>query len=69
MESSYGIGVTGVAGPSGGSAKKPVGLVYIGLISPGGKARAWKHVFWGERRQVQARAATKALEYLWRKIR
>jgi nicotinamide-nucleotide amidase len=69
MEASYGIGITGIAGPGGGSAKKPVGLVYIGLASSDGKARAWKHVFWGERRQIQTRAAMKALEYLWRKIR
>ncbi len=69
MEASYGIGVTGIAGPAGGSGKKPVGLVYIGLASPDGKVRVWKHIFFGERRQVQPKAVTKALEYLWRKIR
>ena len=69
MGSSFGLGLTGVAGPGGGSSKKPVGLVYIGLASPDGTARAWKHVFWGERQQVQDKAATKALELLWRKIR
>jgi len=69
MGSSFGIGITGIAGPSGGGSRKPVGLVYIGLASPDGTARAWKHVFWGERQQVQERAVMKALEYLWRKIR
>ncbi|OGX12515.1 MAG: hypothetical protein A2351_03515 [Omnitrophica bacterium RIFOXYB12_FULL_50_7] len=69
MGSSFGIGITGVAGPGGGSSKKPVGLVYIGLASPDGTVRAWKHIFWGERHQIQDKAATKALEYLWRKIR
>ena len=69
MESDYGIGITGIAGPGGGSSKKPVGLVYVGLASPDGTVRTWKHVFWGERLQVQDKAATKALEYLWRKIR
>jgi nicotinamide-nucleotide amidase len=69
MGSSFGIGITGIAGPGGGSSRKPVGLVYIGLASPDGSSRAWKHVFWGERHQIQNRAATKALEYLWRKIR
>ena len=69
MKTSYGIGLTGVAGPGGGSSKKPVGLVYVGLASPDGTTRAWKHVFWGERHQIQDKAATKALEYLWRTIR
>ena len=67
--SDYGIGITGIAGPGGGSAKKPVGLVYIALASPGEKPRVWKHNFWGERHQVRDKAAAKALEYLWRKIR
>ena len=69
MGSSFGLGITGIAGPGGGSSRKPVGLVYIGLASPDGKVRTWKHIFWGERRQVQDKAATKALECLWRKIR
>ena len=69
MESDYGIGITGIAGPGGGSSKNPVGLVYIGLASSDGSVRAWKHVFWGERHQIRDKAATKALECLWRKIR
>jgi nicotinamide-nucleotide amidase len=69
MESDFGLGITGIAGPGGGSSKKPVGLVYIGLASPDGKVATWKHVFWGERRQVQDKAAAKALELLWRKVR
>ncbi len=69
MEANYGIGITGIAGPGGGTAKKPAGLVYIGLALPHGKTRTWKHVFWGEREQVRRRAVVKALEYLWRTIR
>ncbi len=69
MGADYGIGITGIAGPRGGSSKKPVGLVYIALASSGAKTRVWKHVFWGERHQVQAKAVAKALECLWRTIR
>ena len=69
MESDYGLGITGIAGPRGGSSKKPVGLVYIALASPDGKVKTWKHIFWGERHQIQDKAAVKALEYLWRKLR
>jgi len=69
MGADYGIGVTGIAGPSGGSKKKPVGLVYIGIAGSKGKPRVWEFRFWGDRNQIQKRAATKALEYLWRTVR
>jgi len=36
MQTTYGIGITGVAGPTGGSAEKPVGLVYVATASPNG---------------------------------
>ncbi|MBU9889930.1 MAG: CinA family nicotinamide mononucleotide deamidase-related protein [Candidatus Omnitrophica bacterium] len=65
----YGIGITGIAGPGGGSRVKPVGLVYIGIAGIAGKSRVWRHVFWGDREQVRRRAAIKALEHLWRTIR
>jgi len=60
-----GIGVTGIAGPGGGSREKPVGLVYLAIASAGEK-KAWKEQFRGERLHIQDRAAKKALEYLWR---
>lgn len=66
-ETDYGIGVTGVAGPSGGSVKKPVGLVYI-AVAANGFAQVQKHSFWGNREQVQRKAVVKALEQLWRLI-
>ena len=66
--SSYGIGITGIAGPAGGGKKKPVGLVMIGLSGPR-VSRTWRHEFWGRRSEVQEKAVKKALQYLWRELR
>jgi nicotinamide-nucleotide amidase len=46
------VAVTGIAGPTGGSAEKPVGLVYIGL-STARSARAERFLFPGDRRYIQ----------------
>ncbi len=68
MGADYGIGITGIAGPSGGSAKKPVGLVYIAAAGPR-KSYVQEHHFWGERSQVQIKAVKKALEHVYRLIK
>ncbi|GBR03526.1 CinA family protein [Acetobacter oeni] len=56
------VAVTGIAGPDGGSAEKPVGLVWFGVIRRGQKARAERHVFSGDRTSVRAQAAEHALK-------
>jgi len=68
MQTDFGIGVTGVAGPTGGSAKKPVGLVYI-AVSTQAKTHVDRHLFWGDRHQIQIKAVHKSLEYLWQRIK
>jgi PncC family amidohydrolase len=50
----YGLGITGIAGPAGGSAEKPVGLVYIGLAGPDA-AVVHRHVFGGDRHIIRRR--------------
>ena len=65
FDTTLGVAVTGIAGPSGGGPGKPVGLVYIAIDS-GAKRRVWKEWFGGDRAQIQDRAAKKTLEYLWR---
>lgn len=63
FESDYGIGVTGVAGPGGGTKAKPVGLVYISLADAR-KVQVFKYEFWGSRSQVQEKTVKKCLEIL-----
>jgi PncC family amidohydrolase len=58
-----GISVSGIAGPTGGTPKKPVGLVYFGLSSPQGMWTAHK-VFKGSRIEVKEQAADFALGYV-----
>ncbi|MBL9149919.1 MAG: competence/damage-inducible protein A [Phycisphaerae bacterium] len=61
--STYGVGITGIAGPGGGSASKPVGTVFIGLATEEG-ARVRRFHFPGERSTVRDRAAKSALQWL-----
>ena len=66
----YGLSVTGVAGPAGGSEEKPVGLVFIGLSDEGGTIAerldlsAWKH----SREAVRERSANRAFDLLRHRI-
>lgn len=54
------VAVTGVAGPGGGSAEKPVGLVWFGLAGRG-PTLAVRHVFAGDRSAVRRQAVVEAL--------
>ncbi len=59
------IGVTGIAGPDGGTPEKPVGLVYIAAVAPGG-ASADRFVFSGDREAIRLRATAQSLHALRR---
>lgn len=63
LKATIGVSTTGIAGPSGGTARKPVGLVYIGISGPDG-TDVERHVFEGDRAAVMDAAATRALELL-----
>ena len=54
------VATTGIAGPSGGSRAKPVGLVYLGLAHGGGTI-VRRHLFKGTRHAVKSQAANAAL--------
>ena len=60
-----GLAVTGIAGPEGGSAEKPVGTVCFGLASDSGPAAA-RYQLWGTRDWVKLLASQVALDWLRR---
>lgn len=57
------ISVTGIAGPDGSTAEKPVGLVYIGIATKKG-TNVTQHNFEGARNDVRSSTVTKALNLL-----
>ena len=63
-----GLAVTGVAGPGGGTADKPVGLVWIALDVAGSEAKARRFQLVGDRIEIRQRAAQAALEMLRRAL-
>ena len=64
-KSDIGLSTTGIAGPTGGTAEKPVGLVYIGL-SDDQSTQAFEFRFSGARETVKHRTSQAALELLRR---
>ncbi len=60
----YALSVTGVAGPGGGSAEKPVGLTYIGLAGPDGLLQVARQVWDGDRIGNKTASVEAGLEML-----
>lgn len=58
------VSIAGIAGPGGGSAEKPVGLVIFGIARRGGQCRTHRHVFSGDRNAVREAAVKVALGLL-----
>lgn len=64
----WGIGVTGIAGPGGGSDAKPVGTVHMAVCGPGGVEAHVHTRLPGDRARVTARTATAALLLLHQQL-
>ncbi len=65
---SVAVSTTGIAGPTGGTKDKPVGLVYIGIYLDG-ETFVKECIFEGDRQEVRRQAAIKALEILYKKLK
>lgn len=59
----YAAAITGIAGPGGGTAEKPVGLVFVAAAGPVG-GRVTRSVFEGDRESVRAQSVNAALQLL-----
>lgn len=66
--SDYAIGVTGIAGPTGGTPEKPVGLVYIAVATPA-RTIVTRNQFEGSREDVKEKTADAALTLLLEQLR
>jgi competence/damage-inducible protein CinA-like protein len=67
-KTTFGVGITGVAGPTGGTEEKPVGLVYIALADAN-NTEVVERRFTGDRRRIRWFATQQALDMLRRKLR
>jgi len=62
------VGITGIAGPGGGTAEKPVGTVAIAVLVPGRDAYVRTYQFLGARTQVKFQATQAALDRIRRLV-
>jgi nicotinamide-nucleotide amidase len=70
LQTDWALSITGIAGPGGGSADKPVGLVYLGLATPEGQVYSFEHHFASFRGRgwVRHLSACSALDHLRRRL-
>jgi nicotinamide-nucleotide amidase len=64
----FGLGITGIAGPGGGSEEKPVGLVYA-AISDGDQTDVVERRFGGDRDHIRSWASQQALDLVRRRLK
>ena len=64
----FGLGVTGIAGPGGGSEEKPVGLIYV-AVTDGKQTDVVERRFGGDREHIRAWASQQALDLVRRRLK
>jgi nicotinamide-nucleotide amidase len=65
----FGLGITGIAGPSGATPEKPVGLVFLALVEEGRAAEVVEKRYPGGRERVRLQASQTALDMLRRRVK
>ena len=68
LDATIGVGITGIAGPDGGTAEKPVGLVYIAVAGPKGTI-VEEQRFAGQRSGIRTRSVNAALNLVRRYLK
>lgn len=64
LEVSVAVSITGIAGPSGGSASKPVGTVFIAVAGLKSDLKVFEHHFEGDRKSIQLQTCIEAIKHL-----
>ena len=67
-KSDYAVAISGIAGPNGGTAQKPVGTVYIGILSPYSR-EIFACLFDGDRKDIQLQSVKFTIEKLSKTIK
>jgi nicotinamide-nucleotide amidase len=68
LDAEVGVGVTGIAGPGGGSPEKPIGLVWLSVAGPGDRMLTRSVRLPGGRPEVRERAVTVAMHMIGRAL-
>lgn len=65
VEAHFSLSTTGIAGPSGGTVKKPIGTICFAIVSNARRPLSWTSHFKGDRLAIIDQAIADALDHLW----
>jgi len=68
LQTDLAVSVTGIAGPGGGTAEKPVGLTWMALAGPQGLLRSERHIHRGGRLDIKRASADAALQLVLQQL-